>query len=167
MIVQAARMIFSAYRRDDFADPDTFVLQLGMVLERYPDEVIAALSSPLTGIQRRCKRPPSIADIVEGCEAILDRLPRPEPPQAVCAPIDPVMQARVARLFAELSRMLHERMQSDREQQIKDLGEREKPRRDKWYRSASNAVTIGEHGICVSSELAGIVERWKHDAEPA
>lgn len=76
MITDAARMIFSAYRRDDFADPECFVLQLGIVLERYSDDVIRELSHPLTGIQRRLKKPPSIADIVEGCEDILDRRPR-------------------------------------------------------------------------------------------
>lgn len=109
-IIQAARMIFSAYRRDDFADPDMFVLQLGIVLERYPDDVIGELSHPLSGIQRRLKRPPSIADIVEAAEAAMDHkmysqaaknafLPEP--------PIDPEMQARVGELFASLSAKLH------------------------------------------------------------
>lgn len=73
-ITQQARLIFSAYRRDDFADPDGFVLQLGMVLERYPDAVISEVSHPLTGIQRRHKgRPPDIAAIVEECDFIRDR----------------------------------------------------------------------------------------------
>ena len=69
MITRQARMIFSAYRRDDFADPDGFVLQVGMVLERYSDAVINQVTSPLTGIQRRHKgRPPDIASIVEACD---------------------------------------------------------------------------------------------------
>ena len=36
-----------------------------MVLERYGDEVIDAVTSPVTGIQRTCKFPPSIAEVVE------------------------------------------------------------------------------------------------------
>jgi hypothetical protein len=36
-----------------------------MVLERYGDDVIRAVTSPLTGIQRTCKFPPSIAEFVE------------------------------------------------------------------------------------------------------
>jgi len=36
-----------------------------MVLERYGDEVIDAVTSPNTGIQRTCKFPPSIAEVVE------------------------------------------------------------------------------------------------------
>lgn len=77
MIVRQARMIFSAYRRDDFADPDGFVLQLGMILERYSDEVVIEVSHPLSGIQRRHKgRPPDIAAIVEACDEIAARIER-------------------------------------------------------------------------------------------
>lgn len=36
-----------------------------MVLERYPDDVIRSVTSPVTGIQRTCKFPPSIAEVVE------------------------------------------------------------------------------------------------------
>jgi hypothetical protein len=32
--------VFSAYRIDQFADPDGFKTQLGAVLEQYPDEVM-------------------------------------------------------------------------------------------------------------------------------
>jgi hypothetical protein len=69
MITRCARMIFSAYRRDEFADPDGFVMQLGAVLEKYEDAVIQYVCDPRTGIQRRCKFPPSIAEMVEACEA--------------------------------------------------------------------------------------------------
>lgn len=76
MITRQARMIFSAYRKDDFADPDNFVLQVGLVLERYPDAVISEVSGPLTGIQRRCKFPPSIAELVEACDEEVARRER-------------------------------------------------------------------------------------------
>jgi hypothetical protein len=66
-ISKCARAILSSYRRDDFADPDGFLVQAGMVLERYPDEIIRQVSSPITGIQRTCKWPPSIAELVEFC----------------------------------------------------------------------------------------------------
>lgn len=62
--------MFSAYRRDDYSDPESFLTQLGMVLEQYPDEVIAKATHPHTGIQRRFKFPPSIAEIVEICDGI-------------------------------------------------------------------------------------------------
>lgn len=58
-------MVFGAYRKDDFADPENFLLQLGMVLERYSDAVIERVSDPRSAdsLQRRCKFPPSIAEI--------------------------------------------------------------------------------------------------------
>ena len=74
MISRRVQMIFGAYRRDDFADPDIFLAQSGMVLERYPNEVIEAVSNPRTGIQRHCKFPPSIAEIVEFCESEVTRM---------------------------------------------------------------------------------------------
>lgn len=88
MISKAVRMIYSAYRRDDFADPDMFIAQAGAILERYPDDVVAEISHPFTGVQRRCKFPPSISELVDACEAAvvyrerIDRLraiPTPQP----------------------------------------------------------------------------------------
>lgn len=68
-----ARQVLSSYRRDDFADPEGYLVQLGMVLERYADAVISAATSPLTGIQRACKFPPTIAEFVEFCDEIKRR----------------------------------------------------------------------------------------------
>ncbi len=64
-IRKCAQLVLSSYRRDDFADPDTYAIQLAMILERYDDKVIDAVTSPATGIQRTCKWPPSIAEMVE------------------------------------------------------------------------------------------------------
>ena len=63
-------MVFSAYRKDDYADPIGFVTQLGVILEKYPEWVVRYVTSPETGIQRTCKFPPSIAEIVSACEEI-------------------------------------------------------------------------------------------------
>lgn len=50
------------------------------MLEQYPDEVITHVCDPRTGIQRHCKFPPSISEVVEACddEAIMvERRKRP------------------------------------------------------------------------------------------
>lgn len=73
-IKSRAKIVFGSYRRDDFADPENFLLQLGMVLERYDDKIIEAATSPLSGIQRECKFPPSIAEFVEFCNETQRRL---------------------------------------------------------------------------------------------
>lgn len=64
-------MVFGAYRKDEFADPENFLLQLGMVLERYSDSVIERVSDPRNpdSLQRRCKFPPSIAEAGELVDA--------------------------------------------------------------------------------------------------
>ena len=70
------RQIVSAYRKDDFADADGFSVLLGTVLERYGDEIIDAVASPLGGIVRTCKFPPTIAEVVEWCDTEVERRKR-------------------------------------------------------------------------------------------
>jgi hypothetical protein len=50
-----------------------FLTQLAMVLERYDDKTVTAVTSPITGIQRTCKFPPSIAEFVEFIEETIRR----------------------------------------------------------------------------------------------
>jgi hypothetical protein len=66
-------MVFGAYRRDDFADPEVFLAQLGIVLQRYTDVVITEATSPLTGLQRACKFPPSISEAAQFCDELKRR----------------------------------------------------------------------------------------------
>jgi hypothetical protein len=72
-IRKCAQAVLSSYRRDDFADADGFAVQLAMVLERYDDAIIREVTSPITGIQRTCKFPPSIAEMVEFIEEHIRR----------------------------------------------------------------------------------------------
>jgi hypothetical protein len=44
------------------------------VLESFPDEVIAYVCLPATGIQRRLKWPPAISEVVDACEAHREHL---------------------------------------------------------------------------------------------
>ncbi len=67
-------MLFSAYRRDDFADAEGFVAQLGVVLSDFPEEVVIYVTGPRTGIQRRSKWPPTMSEIVDACESHQDYL---------------------------------------------------------------------------------------------
>jgi hypothetical protein len=47
---------------------------LGLVLMQYPNEVITYITDPRTGVQRRCKWPPTIAEIVGACDQHQDYL---------------------------------------------------------------------------------------------
>lgn len=74
--------VFSAYRADQYSDPDSFKVSLGAVLEQYPNEVITYVCDPRTGIQRRSKWPPTISEMVEACDdhrAFLEKQRAPKP----------------------------------------------------------------------------------------
>lgn len=82
LILRCQLAVFSAYRIDQFADPDGFKTQLGAILEQYPDEVITYVCDPRTGIQRRIKWPPTISEMVEACDehrAFLEKLRKQRP----------------------------------------------------------------------------------------
>ena len=66
--MQRQRILFSAYRTDQYSDPDGYLTSLGVVLEQYPDEVIVFITDPRTGVQRISKWPPTISEVVEACD---------------------------------------------------------------------------------------------------
>lgn len=49
-----------------------------IVLASYPDEVMNAVTHPVTGIPGRIKWPPNIAEIREACEAMMEPIRRDE-----------------------------------------------------------------------------------------
>src|SRR6185312_13815199 len=68
LILKCQLALFSAYRIDQYADPEGFKNSLGAVLEGFPDEVIRYVCDPRTGLQRHLKWPPTISEVVEACE---------------------------------------------------------------------------------------------------
>jgi hypothetical protein len=85
---QAIQRIFSAYRKDSFADPEGFRVQIGAVLETFPMEVVEHVTDPRnsSSIQRICKFPPSIAEVGDACEAELRWRQRVEAARALPPP---------------------------------------------------------------------------------
>lgn len=76
LILRCQRILFSAYRTDQYADPDGFLTSLGAVLEQYPNEVVIYVTDPRTGVQRDSKFPPTISEIVEACDGRVADLQR-------------------------------------------------------------------------------------------
>ena len=62
-------LLMSSYRKTDYQNPEGFIATLGAILEDYPPEIVEFVTDPKTGIQRRCKWPPTPAEIVEACAA--------------------------------------------------------------------------------------------------
>jgi hypothetical protein len=70
MITRQIKVLLSSYRRDDYADPDGFVAQVGVIMERYPERVILAATEPTysRSIQRRYQFPPNIKEVADALE---------------------------------------------------------------------------------------------------
>jgi len=95
LVEKCARVLFLAYPKNDYDDPDGAFATFARVLEDYSDFVIRYVSDPKTGIQRHCKFPPRIAELVERCDYIVKyiEIARPnnaarEIRQRLNAPID-------------------------------------------------------------------------------
>jgi hypothetical protein len=108
------QLLFSAYRRDDFAAPEGFVAQLGIILSEFPEEVVVHVTSPLTGLQRRSKWPPSISEVVAACEAHHDHLKRTRRPRSAALRIAPPAPPRapecLANVFVPATHARYERL---------------------------------------------------------
>lgn len=68
MISKRVAMMFSGYPQSDFTDPAGAALSMCSVFEDYSDELIKFATDPKTGVQRRHKWPPKIAEVVEFCD---------------------------------------------------------------------------------------------------
>lgn len=78
MILRCQRILFSAYRSDQYADPEGFMASLGAVLEQYPSDVVIYITDPRTGVQRGKVFPPTIAEIVAAADARIADIRRRE-----------------------------------------------------------------------------------------
>jgi hypothetical protein len=71
-------MMFSGYATSDFADPAGAALSMCSVFEDYSDELIKFATDPKTGVQRRCKWPPKIAEVVAFCDERIEYIAKME-----------------------------------------------------------------------------------------
>ena len=73
-IAERGKMLSSCYRLDQMRDPDGYVQNVAIVLSQYPNEVIAYITDPRTGIQRQSKWPPTVSEIIEACDKRLQHI---------------------------------------------------------------------------------------------
>jgi hypothetical protein len=72
VITRQIKILLSSYRRDDYADPEGFVVQLAALFERYPRNVIVEVTNPLNlnSIQRKHPTyPPNIGEVADALAA--------------------------------------------------------------------------------------------------
>jgi hypothetical protein len=71
-----ARILLGCYRKGDANDPEVYAGAMISVLSRYPESVARSVTEPATGLPSRLKWLPSVAEVVEACEAEMNYLRR-------------------------------------------------------------------------------------------
>jgi hypothetical protein len=69
-------LLFSAYRLDQYTDPDSFMLQVAAVFSQYEDAVLIRATDPFRSdcLQQSNKFPPSMAEIRESLDGFVKSL---------------------------------------------------------------------------------------------
>src|SRR6185436_2841024 len=64
-----ARLMLGCYRKGEANDPQTYATAVAAMLAQYPEEVIEAVTSPLSGLPSRTDFMPTLKELKEACEA--------------------------------------------------------------------------------------------------
>lgn len=119
---KAIAYVMHAYRTPDLADPKAFVEAAAIALEDFPPLVLAELASPKIGIVRESKFPPSIAELVQWCEARLAK-------HKLVVESGSLFLERRRRAAEEAQRRIEDAERRRREQAEWDAGAPERERR--------------------------------------
>lgn len=69
-------MLFLAYPKSDYDEPEGALASYIEVLSGYSDVIVAHVTSNKTGVQRRSKFPPRVAELVEACDQAAQAIER-------------------------------------------------------------------------------------------
>jgi hypothetical protein len=69
LAAERARLLFGCYRKADANDPETYTAAIAAILAEYSPEVVQRVTDPRTGIARKIKFLPTVAEMSEECEA--------------------------------------------------------------------------------------------------
>jgi hypothetical protein len=69
----AVRSIMRVHPRTDVDDAEAYALAAAAILSEYPADVLIRVSDPRTGIVRRVKFLPRLAELAEACDAEISR----------------------------------------------------------------------------------------------
>lgn len=74
LVAKCARVLFLAYPSTDYDDPTTAAASYARILEDFSPFVVKHVTDPKTGLQRTCKFPPRISELVSRCEYVRDKI---------------------------------------------------------------------------------------------
>ena len=70
LCIQSARMLLGCYRTGDANDPEVYVTAIVHVLSHYPEDVVARVVDPMTGLPGRLKWLPSVQEVRAACDEV-------------------------------------------------------------------------------------------------
>ena len=65
-----ARLLLGCYRTGDANDPETYVAAIAATLARYSEEIITAVTHPVTGLPSKKSWLPTVKEVHDACEEI-------------------------------------------------------------------------------------------------
>jgi len=69
-----AKLLLGCYRTGDANDPETYVAAIAVTLARYPEEIITAVTHPVTGLPSQKNWLPTIKEVRDACQELQERL---------------------------------------------------------------------------------------------
>jgi hypothetical protein len=73
-----AKILLGCYRTGDANDPETYVAAVTAVLSHYPEEVITAVTHPVSGLPSKKGWLPTIKEVTEACAAAAEPIAQEE-----------------------------------------------------------------------------------------
>lgn len=62
------KILIGCYPAGKPSDPEVYISAIASALANYPEEIVSRVTDPRTGVQRKNKFLPSVAEIIEACE---------------------------------------------------------------------------------------------------
>lgn len=63
-----AKILLGCYRTGEANDPDTYVAAITAILARYPQDVMTAVTHPVTGLPSKKNWLPTVKEVVDACD---------------------------------------------------------------------------------------------------
>jgi hypothetical protein len=65
---QRAKLLLGCYRTGEANDPETYVTAITAILAHYPEEIITAVTHPVSGLPSKKSWLPTVKEVVDACD---------------------------------------------------------------------------------------------------
>ena len=105
---QALDQLLGSYPLGKATNPEIYIAAVTALLADYPASVIAAVTHPVTGLPRKCKFLPSIAELSEALDSELAREIRESKPPQKCEERKEISAEERARVLEKMKKLSSE-----------------------------------------------------------